>query len=204
MSSRGIEKGRMQSAGRLTRMGTHVMTEGETLHVTAALNKLRTPEERQDTRHEYAACCKCTETRTRRCTQLPKHQLSPSSAQVKVVSRTLDMRTSSESRMQRAVVSCVPPVRAHTAPRGSPRPTSSSTRTGGREEGSSLSRRMRPLMTTNRLDAASPCLHYIMRVYQILLTLPGFILGGAHDRDGRTHSWGPGGKRARAMAGSCT
>ena len=71
---------------------------------------------------------------------------------------TRDMRTSSASRMHRAEVSWYPPASAHTAPTASPLPTSSSTLTGGRAVGSSLTSRSRPLMMMYKQVAFSPCL----------------------------------------------
>lgn len=77
---------------------------------------------------------------------------------------TLDMRTNSESRTHRAVVSWWPPVRAHTAPTASPLPTSSSTVRGSRAAGSSRSSLKRPLMMMYSDSAASPCLRQTQTV----------------------------------------
>ncbi len=71
---------------------------------------------------------------------------------------TLLMRTSSESRTHRAVVSWMPPVRAQTAPTASPRPTSSSTLTRGLMLASSLMSLMRPEINTYKQLAGSSCL----------------------------------------------
>ena len=49
--------------------------------------------------------------------------LTTKQARLQVTRLAFDMRTSSESRMASAEVSCTPPVKAQTAPRESPRPT---------------------------------------------------------------------------------
>ena len=79
-------------------------------------------------------------------------------ARMRDKSITRDIRTNSASLTQIADVSWYPPARVQIAPTASPRPTSSSTRTGGFNAASSRTRRSRPEMIMYKDAALSPCL----------------------------------------------